>query len=42
MEKRVQKPQRRLKLDWRGNLRDLADQYTAVELQHRISELWDD
>lgn len=24
--------------DWAGALKDLGDQYTSVELQHRISE----
>ncbi|RQW79358.1 MAG: DUF2281 domain-containing protein [Methanothrix sp.] len=27
-----------LKLDWRGALEDMKDQYTSVELQHKISE----
>jgi len=29
---------RTLRLDWRGLLRDMRDQYTSVELQHKISE----
>ena len=36
IEKRVRKPKSQLKLDWRGALRDLRDQYTSVELQHEI------
>lgn len=42
LEKRVQKPKGQLKLDWRGGLRDLRDQYTSVELQHRVLEWWGD
>jgi len=29
-----------LKLDWRGALRELKDQYTSVELQHEILKEW--
>ena len=29
---------RRFKFDWAGGLADLKDQFTAVELQHRINE----
>lgn len=38
IEKRVHRPRPKaqLKLDWRGALRDLRDQYTSVELQHEI------
>ena len=36
IEKRARKPKAQLKLDWRGALRDLRDQYTSVELQHEI------
>ena len=32
----------KLKLDWRGGLRDLRDQYTSVELQHKALEWWGD
>jgi hypothetical protein len=38
MEKRVRKPRRPLKLDWRGALEDMKDEYTSVELQHKISD----
>jgi hypothetical protein len=38
MEKRGRKPKGRLKLDWRGGLEDMKDQYTSVELQHKIQE----
>jgi hypothetical protein len=30
--------QRRFKFDWARGLADLKDQFTAVELQHRINE----
>ena len=42
LEKRVRKSQGQLKLDWRGALRDLRDQYTSVELQHKVLEWWGD
>jgi hypothetical protein len=29
---------RRFNFDWAGGLEDLKDQFTAVELQHRINE----
>ena len=42
LEKRVRRPKGQLKLDWRGALRDLRDQYTSVELQHKVLEWWGD
>lgn len=42
IEKRTRKPKGQLKLDWRGALRDLRDQYTSVELQHKVLEWWGD
>ncbi len=42
LEKRVPKKRAKLKLDWRGALRDLRDKYTSVELQHKVLEWWDD
>ena len=38
MEKRSRKPKGRMKLDWRGALEDMKEQYTSVELQHKIQE----
>jgi hypothetical protein len=32
------KRKERLKLDWKGALQDMKDQYTSVELQHKILE----
>ena len=30
------------KLEWRGALRELREQYTSVELQHKALEWWGD
>lgn len=38
LEKKVGKPQRKLKMNWAGALKDLRNRYTSVELQHKISE----
>jgi hypothetical protein len=35
-ERREQPVKGQLKLDWRGSLRDLRDQYTSVEIQHEV------
>jgi hypothetical protein len=40
LEKRVRKPKAKFKLAWRGALRDLRDQYTAVELEHKALKWW--
>jgi hypothetical protein len=37
---RVRKPKGRMKLKWRGALRDMRNQYTSVELQHKLLEWW--
>ena len=42
MQKRQRKASGELKLDWRGALRDMRDEYTSVELQHRLVEWWGD
>ncbi len=42
LAKRNSKPKGKLKLDWRGALRDLRDRYTSVELQHKALEWWGD
>jgi hypothetical protein len=39
-EKKARKP-KKIKLDWAGSLRDLRDQYTSVDLQHEIKDMWD-
>jgi len=38
MEKRARKPKGRMLLDWRGALEEIKDQYTSVELQHKIQD----
>ena len=35
LEKKVRKHKGRMKLDWRGALSDMKDEYTSVELQHK-------
>ena len=40
MEKRQPRPTGGLTLQWRGTLRHLRDQYSSVELQHRILQSW--
>lgn len=42
IQRRTPKPKGELKLDWRGALRDLRDEYTSVELQHKLLERWGD
>ncbi len=34
----VQKPNDDYSFDWAGGLKELRDQYTSVELQHKASE----
>jgi len=38
LQKRAKRPRVKPKFDWAGTARDLSDQYTSVELQHKISE----
>jgi len=38
LEKRKKKARGKPRLDWAGALADLRDQYTSVELQHKISK----
>lgn len=38
IDKRVGKSRGKPTFDWAGSLKDLRDQYTSVELQHKISE----
>lgn len=40
--KKSKKISRSLKLDWVGGLEDMADQYSSVQLQHKILESWDE
>ncbi len=38
LEKRAKKTRGKPKFDWAGALEDLRNQYTSVELQHKISK----
>lgn len=38
LEKRNKRPRRQPTFSWAGALKDLRDQYTSVELQHKISD----
>ena len=38
LSKRKQKIKGTVKLDWRGELKDMRDLYSSVELQHKILE----
>ena len=38
LEKRSRQIRGKPKFDWAGALKDLRDQYTSVELQHKISD----
>jgi hypothetical protein len=42
IEKRAKKPKGDLKLDWIGALEDMSDQFSSVELQHKILDWWDE
>jgi len=38
IEKKMKRPKGKPKFNWAGALKELRDQYTSVELQHKISE----
>jgi len=38
MEKRLKRSRGTPKFDWGGALKELRDQYTSLELQHKVSE----
>jgi hypothetical protein len=38
LKKRVHKPRSVPNFEWAGALRDMRDQYTSVDLQHKIAE----
>lgn len=38
LEKRLKRPRGKPNFGWAGALKDLREQYTSVELQHKISE----
>jgi hypothetical protein len=37
-ESRTPKTAGKMKLDWRGLLRDMREEYTSVQLQHKLTE----
>jgi hypothetical protein len=42
MEKYRPRKRAKLKLDWAGALSDMKNEYTSVELQHKIRDMWCD
>lgn len=40
IDRRILHPRGKMKFAWEGALADLRDQYTSVELQHKILEWW--
>jgi len=38
-EKRIKRQRKKPWFDWAGAMKDLRNQYTSVELQHKISQL---
>jgi hypothetical protein len=38
IEKKVKKAHGKPRFDWAGALKDMREEYTSVELQHKISE----
>ena len=41
-ERGGKRPRKKLRLDWKGGLKDLRSQYTSVELQHKALDWWGD
>ena len=41
-EVKVSKRKKELKLDWAGGLKEFRDQYTALELQKKALDWWDE
>lgn len=42
LERRMPKRENDIKLDYRGVLRNMREEYTAVELQHKALKWWGD
>jgi len=40
LPKEARPTRKKLRLDWAGALKDMRDQYTSVELQHKILDYW--
>jgi hypothetical protein len=38
----IEPKKKQIGLSWRGALRDLRDQYTSVELQHKALDWWNE
>jgi len=38
IEKRLKRPKGKPKFKWAGSLKEMREQYTSVELQHKISD----
>ncbi|WP_297508128.1 DUF2281 domain-containing protein [Thermococcus sp.] len=41
LERRVPHKRGKLKLQWKGGLREFREKYTSLELQHKAMEWWD-
>jgi hypothetical protein len=42
LKKRTHVTEAEFRLDWRGALRELREQYTSTELEHKALEWWRD
>lgn len=42
LTQKVSKRKKKLKLDWAGGLKEYRDQYTALELQKKTLDWWDE
>ncbi|RLF86888.1 XRE family transcriptional regulator [Thermococci archaeon] len=40
LERKAKKKQGRLRLTWKGGLKEFKDKYSSVELQHKALEWW--
>lgn len=40
LERNARRRHSRMRLGWRGGLRELREKYTSVELQHKALEWW--
>lgn len=40
IKKHGKRPRSKVKVTYRGILKDLRDKYTSVQLQHRVMEWW--
>ena len=42
LKTKVHRKQKKLTLSWAGALSDMKNEYTSVELQHKIRDMWGD